>query len=156
MSRILRVLATAALTIVAACSGEPAATPNTPSPPAAASIAVTLTPPSTTLDACQSAPFKAAVTGTANPGVVWSVKEGLAGGTITAEGVYTAPPAPGTYHVVATSAADSTRAVEGSVNVGPEKVVSVEVTPATATVSAGGNVPFSATVTTSCGAFAAR
>ena len=156
MSRILRVLATAALSTVAACSGEPAATPNTPSPPAAASIAVTLTPPSTTLDACQSAPFKAAVTGTANPGVVWSVKEGLAGGTITAEGVYIAPPAPGTYHVVATSQADPTRTATATITVGPEKVLSVSVTPGSGTVQANGTLSLSALVTTTCGTFSAQ
>ena len=39
-------------------------------------------------------------------GVIWSVQEGAAGGTVAADGLYTAPAAPGTYHVVATAAAD--------------------------------------------------
>ena len=147
------VLAALALLVVAACDASPT---NVPSAPAAASIAVTITPPSTATEACQSVPFKGTVTGTVNQGITWSVKEGPAGGTITAEGVYTAPSVPGTYHVVATSAADSTRVVEGAVAVGPERVLSLAVTPASASVVAGGSQAFSAVVTTSCGTFAAQ
>ncbi|HET9697978.1 MAG TPA: kelch repeat-containing protein [Terriglobales bacterium] len=44
---------------------------------------------------------------TANAFVTWSVQEGAAGGTITPAGLYTAPNAAGTYHVVATNSADS-------------------------------------------------
>lgn len=36
-------------------------------------------------------------------GVAWSVKEGTSGGSITQEGLYTAPTTPGIYHVQATS-----------------------------------------------------
>ncbi len=43
----------------------------------------------------------------ASAAVTWSVAEGTAGGTITAAGVYTAPAAPGTYHVTATLASES-------------------------------------------------
>ena len=147
------VLATLALSVLAACG---ASSTNASSAPAAASIAVTITPPSTSTDACQSVSFKGTVTGTVNQGITWSVKEGPAGGAVSTEGVYTAPSAPGTYHVVATSAADSTRAVEGAVVVGPERIVSLAVTPASVSVLAGGSQAFSAVVTTSCGTFAAQ
>jgi len=49
----------------------------------------------------------ATVSGTADPAVMWAVQEGLVGGTVTASGSYTAPSAAGTYHVVASSHADS-------------------------------------------------
>jgi hypothetical protein len=153
MSRTHVLVATAALLTIAGCASSETPTLATP---AAASIAVTLTPASTTLDACQSVPFQGAVTGTVDQRIIWTVKEGLAGGTIDAGGVYTAPQAPGTYHVLATSAADSTRSIEGVVTVGPEKLVSVAVTPAAVSVAANGSIPFSATVTTSCGVFAAN
>ena len=50
--------------------------------------------------------FSATVTGAAVTTVTWSVLEGAAGGAIDPAGLYTAPAAPGTYHVVATSTAD--------------------------------------------------
>jgi hypothetical protein len=117
---------------------------------------VTLSPESANLDACQPASFGALVTGSANSGVSWSVQEGDAGGTISAEGVYTAPSAPGTYHVIATTSADATRSVAGTVTVGPEKVLSVAITPGNGTALANGTLAFSAMVTTSCGTFAAQ
>src|SRR4029434_8670736 len=35
--------------------------------------------------------------------VIWSLQEGAAAGTITADGLYTAPGAPGSFHLIATS-----------------------------------------------------
>jgi hypothetical protein len=52
--------------------------------------------------------YLATVMGLANTEVTWSVQEGATGGYITSSGVYTAPNAVGTYHVVATSVADAT------------------------------------------------
>jgi hypothetical protein len=49
--------------------------------------------------------FRATVKGAADPSVYWSVKE-PDGGSITSNGVYTAPATPGTYTVTATSQAD--------------------------------------------------
>ena len=43
----------------------------------------------------------------ANVPVFWSVLEGGTGGTITSAGLYTAPSAAGTFHIVATSQADT-------------------------------------------------
>lgn len=65
--------------------------------------------------------FTATVTGLTGPNagaVVWSVQEGEVGGMITQSGVYTAPLAVGTYHVVAVSQADPTRQAVATVLVG--------------------------------------
>jgi hypothetical protein len=49
--------------------------------------------------------------------VTWSVREGTGGGSITTAGLYTAPGTPGTFHVVATSVADSRQTTEATVTV---------------------------------------
>jgi hypothetical protein len=67
-----------------------------------------------------SATFAAAVQGTADAqeaGVTWSVQESNAG-SVDASGHYSAPSTPGTYHVVATSVADSSQSARGAVVVG--------------------------------------
>jgi len=61
--------------------------------------------------------FTATVTGTLNTGVDWSIEEGATGGTITPDGVYTAPTTEGTYRVVATSRADNTKKATATVEV---------------------------------------
>ena len=53
--------------------------------------------------------FTASVLATGDTNVTWSVVEGATGGTIDAAGLYTAPSAVGTYHVMATSVADPTK-----------------------------------------------
>jgi chitinase len=60
--------------------------------------------------------FTAAVTGTMNTTVTWSIQEGSSGGTITGAGVYTCS-TPGTYHIVATSQASPTAVDTTSVTV---------------------------------------
>jgi hypothetical protein len=117
-----------------------------PPPP----VAVTITPSSGTVDSCRSTTFSAAVTGTSNTAVTWSVQEGVAGGTITPAGVYTAPENAGTYHVVATSAADGSKSAVAPVAV-TDRVLSVAVSPQTIQVPPGGTAQFTATVTTTCG-----
>ena len=49
--------------------------------------------------------FSAIVWGAANNEISWSLQETTSGGSISPSGVYTAPIAPGVYHVVASSAA---------------------------------------------------
>ena len=66
-----------------------------------------------------TAKFTATVTGTSDMGVTWSVTEGSAGGSIGPDGTYTAPGAGGTFHVVATSHADSSRSDSATVTVQP-------------------------------------
>jgi uncharacterized cupin superfamily protein len=107
-------------------------------------------------DACQAVDFSAVVTGTTSQAVAWAVREGAAGGTITSAGTYTAPATEGTYHVTATSAVDATKTIEGTITVGPEKVLSVAVTPGDTLVVPGGALAFSATIVTSCRTFAAQ
>jgi hypothetical protein len=122
-------------------------------PPPPPVVTLTVAPMTAAVDACQTVPFTATVTGSSNQAVAWTVQEGAAGGSITAGGVYTAPSAAGTYHVVATSAADLTKVVSASVTVA-ERVLSVQVSPATVTVPTSGTAQLSATVTTTCGSFA--
>jgi len=117
-------------------------------------VAISISPASATLDACRAVVFTATVTNSANTAVTWTVTE-AGGGTVT-NGIYTAPGTPGTYHVVARSVADTTKTVQGTITVGPEKVVSVAVAPGTGTVTANGSLAFAASVTTTCGVFAAQ
>lgn len=117
-------------------------------------VAISMSPLTSTLDACRGQVFTATVTNTTNTAVTWTVLE-PGGGTVT-NGIYTAPQAAGTYHVVATSVADPTKTVQGTITVGPEKVVSVAVNPGSGTVNATGQMAFAATVTTTCGTFAAQ
>ena len=73
----------------------------------AAAPAVRVHPESALLAAGATVRFSGTVSGCGDgAGVIWSVQEGAAGGTVAADGLYTAPAAPGTYHVVATAAAD--------------------------------------------------
>jgi len=117
-------------------------------------VVVSLVPSSATVDACRSVTFDATVSGVSNQGVVWSVTEGEAGGTITQGGVYTAPTTAGTYHVAASSLADPAQVAEATVVVGLEKVISLAVNPGSALVASSGSLAFSAVMTTSCGTFA--
>ncbi len=41
--------------------------------------------------------------------MIWSIQEGNDGGSITDDGVYTAPNRSGIFHIIATSQADSTK-----------------------------------------------
>lgn len=68
-------------------------------------VSVHLTPESTQVKAGKSHGFSANVVGVKSSDVTWSVLEGPTGGTITQQGVYTAPLTPNVYHVVATSVA---------------------------------------------------
>ncbi len=86
-----------------------------------------------------SSPIPAAVT--------WSVQEGVGGGVITAAGVYTAPMAAGTYHVLATSPYDSTKVASVSVVVSAQARISIVISPEVATINGGGTQSFSASVT---------
>ncbi len=79
-----------------------------PTPTPSPSISVTVTPNSITLSQGATQSFAATVTGTTNTAVTWGLQEN-AGGTIdSTSGLYTAPQdTTGTFHVVATSQANS-------------------------------------------------
>jgi len=124
-----------------------------PGPPGSAGV-ISINPAAATLPACKATVFTATVTSASDSALNWTVVE--AGGGTVVNGIYTAPQTPGTYHVVATSAADGSRTAQATVIVGPEKVLSVAVAPGTGSVLPNGQLAFAATVTTSCGTFPAR
>lgn len=72
-------------------------------------IGVQVTPQLVTLTPGAGQKFTATVTGTSNIAVTWSVQEGTAGGSINASGQYVAPTTSGTYHVVASAQADTSK-----------------------------------------------
>ncbi|MBS1767176.1 MAG: hypothetical protein JST05_07230 [Acidobacteria bacterium] len=78
--------------------------------------------------------------------VTWSVVE-PGGGTVTAGGVYTAPSSPGTYHVVATSATDSSETAVATVAVSSSAPIQITITPGSINLSKSGMTTFSAQVT---------
>ena len=92
--------------------------------------------------------FSATVSGTTageSTSVIWSVPAG-AGSIGASTGVYVAPATPGTYVVTATSVATPSGTATASVTVTAAPVIAVSVTPATASILAGGTATFSATV----------
>ena len=92
-------------------------------------IAVTLSPPNAEVVAGNAVDFSAAVTGTDDAEVTWSVQEGEDGGRVTPRGakaeaggvaslaVYVAPATPGTYHLMATSKADPQQSASSEITV---------------------------------------
>src|ERR1700680_3065334 len=91
----------ALLCLIAGCGGGSAQS-------SVVGVAVTVSPNPATVFLGAMQAFVATVTAT-NMAVTWTVQEGSAGGSITSAGVYTAPQVVGTYHVIATSQADTDR-----------------------------------------------
>jgi hypothetical protein len=84
-------------------------------------VVVNVTPLSQTVPAGANVQFNAAVLGSANPNVVWSV-DGIAGGNVTvgtvnALGYYSAPNVAGSHTITATSVADPSASGSGTVTV---------------------------------------
>jgi len=98
------------LLMFAACGGSSKS--NNP-PPAGAKV--TIRPSTAAPVVNQPVQFTATVTGLSNTAVTWAVQENT-GGTVNA-GLYQAPWANGTYHVVATSVADPTKSATATVAV---------------------------------------
>ena len=123
---------------------------------AASPITVTVSPANTAVAASTTRQFSAAITGSSNASVSWSVN-GVAGGntatgTISNTGLYTAPaavPNPAVFTVRATSAADASAMGAASVTVqaAASPTVTVTVAPTTITVAPSATSQFSATVT---------
>lgn len=105
----------------------------------AAAVAVSVTPASSTLVETKTVNLTASVANTSNTAVTWSVQE-AGGGSITAAGVYTAPAAAGTYHVIATSQADTSKTAAATVTVTPGPAPSFS---STAPTSASEGVSYS-------------
>ncbi|MBZ4415045.1 glycosyl hydrolase family 18 protein [Myxococcus sp. RHSTA-1-4] len=83
----------------------------------APTVSITVSPTSASLAPGATRTFTASVTGSTHTAVTWSVQQGPAGGTITSGGVYTAPQTAGTYQVIATSQADTTKKATATVTV---------------------------------------
>ena len=93
----------------------------------APNVNITISPAETQVSVGEAHDFTATVTGSGNTDVTWSVAEGGAGGNVVSRGaqaqsgavaslgVYVAPTTPGTYHVVATSKANTTKSATAEV-----------------------------------------
>ena len=112
-------------------------------PPPAPVVSVTVTPNSVTVLRDATKAFTAKVAGTTNTAVTWSVEES-SGGTIDSAGLYTPPQnGAGTFHVIATSQANSA-AAGAAVVIVPMSQVTID--PVAVTLRPGGMRTFAATV----------
>lgn len=143
-SRSIALLSVAVLTGLWGCGGNSGSS-NPPPPPAPAQvIGVTVTPNPADMLRGTTQSFVATVTGTTNTAVMWSVQEN-SGGTIDSKGLYTAPQgSDGTFHVIATSQANS--AVTGIAAVNVVNAAEVIVSPAAVTLPPSGARTFTAAV----------
>jgi WD40 repeat protein len=107
-------------------------------------VAVSISPPTANVIQGGTQSFTARVTGTSNSAVNWTVQEGTTGGSITSMGVYTAPNKDGTFHVIATSQADTSKSSTAIATVPP---VAVSLSQTDVTIDVGNQFTFIATVT---------
>ena len=121
------------------------------------SVAVSVSPPSTSVAAGAQRQFGAVVSGTADQSVTWDVNGSIGGNSTlgfidSISGLYTAPsivPTPALVTVHATSAAMSSAVGSAAVtitNPTPPPPVHVTISPSSATVRVGRTVKFTATV----------
>ena len=82
-----------------------------------ASISVSVIPPKDTLGPSGERRFTAVLTASSAAGVVWSLFEGAGAGLLDQFGLYTAGQQQGTYHVIASSVADTNQTATASVDV---------------------------------------
>src|SRR5205085_3815787 len=90
--------------------------------------------------------LSATISGPADRSVVWQVQEGDSGGRIDGSGLYTAPEAPGTYHVVAASHAVPGASVTATVSVALHPTITVSIDPPAAALRPGSRLHFAAAV----------
>ncbi len=136
---------------IAACGGGVGGGSTTPPPPL---ITVTISPTSGSVLLGETLLFSASVTNSSNTGVTWSVNTIPGGstqvGTISADGLYTAPadlPSSGAIHVTATSQADTSKSATAGITVTSD--ISISLSPNTAGVELGALQSFHATLTSS-------
>ena len=114
-------------------------------------VEVSVNPSATTLNGGQTQQFSASVSGSSNTSVTWSVSPQI--GTISANGLYTAPMPVSlsqTVTITARSAADATKsasAVVSLVATPPPPVVQISVSPSSKSLSKGQSQQFAASVT---------
>ena len=135
-----------AATSTAAASGSAVVTVTLPTPPptpppTTGPTQISVSPTTVSLQTGAQQQFLALVSGTSNTAVTWSA----ASGTITANGLYTAPSAAGTDTITAVSNADTTKSAAALVVVSAP-VVAVTVSPANASVVEANQVQFAVTV----------
>jgi len=114
----------------------------------AATVHVSVTPPSETLQPGATQQFSANVTGTSDTTVTWSMSPQF--GTLSTSGLYAAPPKNSSnvqVSVVATSAADPTQSATAIVTVLPASVVSISISPTSLTMASGSSQQFAVAVT---------
>ena len=140
-SNIIYALGIIGLGLLGGCGGNGSGDNASTNPPPA--ITVAITPEFVTLASGAVQTFTATVTGTADNAALFSVREGAAGGSISPAGIYTAPQSPGTYHVVATSSADTTKSAAATVTL----AAPVSITPPIVSIVPRGMQTFTATVT---------
>jgi len=141
-------LAMGAWTLSCGGGGAGSVTPPPPPPP---SIQVVVTPNSGTVLLGETLAFTASVSNSTDTTVIWSVN-GITGGspqagTISADGVYTAPadlPQGGMVQVTATSHADSSKFATASVTISSD--ITVTISPGTVNVELGAVQAFHASI----------
>jgi hypothetical protein len=104
-------------------------------------ITVVVSPESAPVEIGGTIQFEATVIGSANKTVGWSASCG----TVTANGLYSAPDEPGACIVTATSQANKTKYASATVTITPPVVVTIS--PTSITISTGETQLFTATVT---------
>ena len=105
-------------------------------------VSISVSPGTATIQTGGQQQFTASVSGTSNTSVAWKAT----GGTVTTTGLYTAPSTAGTYTVIATSAADSTKSASATITVSQPTQVSISLSPGTASLQAGGQQQFTAMI----------
>jgi hypothetical protein len=102
----------------------------------ASPVTVSVHPTTAGVSPSGSVGFSATVTGTANTLVLWSVQE-ASGGTVSGDGLYSAPASPGgPFHVLATSVADASKKGSAAVTVTTTPVLAISPNPASVAVGA--------------------
>ena len=111
-------------------------------PPVTGSVQVSVSPTAASLQTGAQQQFSASVSGTSNSAVTWSASSG----SIATSGMYTAPGNAGTYTITATSNSDSTKSGSALVVVSAPQLVSVSISPGSASVDEATQAQFTATV----------
>ena len=124
-------------------SGSAVVTVTVPSPtPVPSSAKVSVSPTAASVQTGATQQFAATVSGTANTAVVWSASNG----TITANGLYTAPSTTGNYTITAVSSADSSASASALAVVSAPQPVAIKISPGNASLAEGSQLQFAASV----------
>jgi trimeric autotransporter adhesin len=103
-------------------------------------VSVGVSPTSASIQTGGQQQFSASVSGTTNTAVTWTAS----GGSVSSNGLYTAPSSGGTYTVTATSAADTSKSASATVTV--SQPIAVSLSPTSVNLQTGGQQQFSASV----------